>query len=344
MRSWDPLDYRMVTATIVDEYVQQVTPTNGDHAQLGMSIENFQVVALGPSDSNIIAINRKDTWAGKSATGVHELSSVSGYQEFIANGLTALPWQSSDWTFIAGAADVASGRHDLVGINPHDFYNGVSATGIHVLTGASNHQSFTTQVLSVLGPTDPASWVFLAGRVNSNGLPDIIAINRHDAWGGRTATGMHILSGADEYQSWTGYNGLTALGETNLHDWQFAVGRDNSNGQHRPDLIAINLHDQGGIVGFHILSGADSYQSFFVHQLTTLPSVSDRDWTFIAGPEDIGQGYRDVSGINRNDVGGMTGVHIFKAVTNYQTRDPEVTSGLPSAVGDDWVFSAPPPN
>lgn len=344
LESAAPKDYRVIGVSLINELGQAVPPTQQDHAQLGLSFKNLILVSDGPSSADVIAINRNDAWQGKTGTGVHQLLSVTGYNTYNsrANGLTTLPPQNNWWSWTAGQPDMASGAYDLIGINTKDAYNGQSATGIHVLSAATGYTTFKVQTLTVLGQTDPNTWVFLPGASNANGLPDVIAINRFDSWNGKKATGIHILSGADSYQSWVGANGLSALGQTLAADWQFAVGKDNSGGGHLPDIIAVNVHDQNGRIGVHVLSGASQYQTFLLHNLTNIPSDSAASWVFVPGLQQPGL-YRDLTGIDTADPSGNSALYIFSALAGYQVLGPKKLSSLRSATLPGWAFAGTPP-
>jgi hypothetical protein len=133
------------------------------------------------------------------------------------------------------------------------------------------------------------------------------------------------------------------LGQTNLHDWQFVTGEDNSSGKGLPDVVAINLHDQDGLVGIHVLDGTSSYETMPVQTLTTLPAVNDTQETFVSGPQDPAQRYRDVIAVNMQDIDNKTGVHNLTAASGFQTRAPEVASALQTTSPPAWVFPSTPP-
>ena len=145
---------------------------------------------------DVVAVSRYDQYNGKQATGIHQLTYKSKYQSFSANELTILPQQNTYWVWIAGSLDPNSGNYDLLGINTHDYYNGVHDTGIHVIDASTGYTSYKYQGLSTLGTTDPNTWAFIPGSSNTNGLPDIIAISRYDSWNGKTGTGVHICLAA----------------------------------------------------------------------------------------------------------------------------------------------------
>ena len=292
---------------------------------------------------DVVAVSQYDQYNGKQATGIHQLTYQSKYQSFSANELTVLPQQNTYWVWIAGSLDPNSGNYDLIGINTHDYYNGVYATGIHVIDASTGYTSYKYQGLSILGTTDPNTWAFIPGSSNTNGLPDIIAINRYDSWNGKTGTGVHILSGSNNYQTWGAFNTLSVLGQTNLHDWQFVAGTDNSAGKHLPDIIAVNMHDQNNLVGIHILSGVSNYQSYTTQVLSNMPWVYDTQWAFVSGLQQPGQ-FRDVIGINMQDENGKTGIYTFSASTNYQVSYPGTLSVLgTTSTSQGWHFAPTPP-
>jgi lysozyme len=105
---------------------------------------------------DLIGISHTSTGSGR--TEVHALSRASGYQAFSIHTTTPLGY-TSDAQFAYTLGD-----HDNDGIP--DIYavamngTGTGQTEIHVLSGASNYNSWIEHTPTGLAPTNPTSWEF----------------------------------------------------------------------------------------------------------------------------------------------------------------------------------------
>jgi hypothetical protein len=177
-------------------------------------------VALGVFDKAQDKQKRYESW----------VASVSNYRNFQLQTGTALEQTGDNWNF----GVLPNG--DLVGIKKSG--TGSGKTEVHILSAASNYQSFRLQTGTALHETDNN----FAFDVLPNG--DLVAIKKSGTGSGKTE--VHILSAASNYQSFRLQTG-TALHETD-NNFAFSVL---PNG----DLVAIKKSGTGsGKTEVHILS------------------------------------------------------------------------------------------
>jgi hypothetical protein len=220
---------------------------------------------------DIYAIGRA---AVSTRTEVHVLDGASGYQTFLAHIATGLGRTGSayDWDF-ALADYNGDGALDLYCIYKT---GGAGRTEVHVLNGANGFQSFLLNVSSALGATgSDGAWMFQVGDMNGDSRPDIFAIGKNGASG---STELHVLDGANAYQSFLLHR-ATALGATGAsYLWSFLLG--DSDGDGVLDLYCIY---RGGTSGteIHVLNGATSFGTFSFHGVSGLGRVADNGaWEF----------------------------------------------------------------
>jgi uncharacterized membrane protein len=99
-------------------------------------------------------------------------------------------------------------------------HTGEHHTGVHVLNGATEYQTWLTQRETPLAETNPAEWQWTMGDVNGDEIPDLVGVAMNHT--GEHHTGVHVLNGATEYQTWLTQR-ETPLAETNPAEWQFLM-------------------------------------------------------------------------------------------------------------------------
>jgi len=207
-------------------------------------------------------------------TEVHVMNGASGYGNYLINIATALPRSGSDsaWMFRLGDFN-RDGTLDLYVIQRS---GGSGRTEIHVLNGASNFQSYLINVATALHSTGSADdWNFELGDFNKDGILDIFAIKKN----GATSTEVHVLNGANNYQSFL-INLATVLPRTGSDQgWIFKLGDYDGDGT--LDIFAIARMGDSGRTEVHVMGGAGNYQSFLAHIATTLGRTGVAgDWAF----------------------------------------------------------------
>jgi hypothetical protein len=161
----------------------------------------------------------------------------------------------------------------------------------------------------------PGRWAFVLGDYNRDGHPDLYAIDRHDPNGDRTS--VHVLNGADGFQSYLKHAGTTMHVTDAPGRWSFVLGDYNRDGH--PDLYAIDRHDPNGDrTSVHVLNGADGFQSYLKHAGTTM-HVTDAYclWDFGTGEACKQEEAEDTSTFIANFPKGAPGSFFTFTATNF---------------------------
>jgi tRNA A37 threonylcarbamoyladenosine synthetase subunit TsaC/SUA5/YrdC len=264
--------------------------------------KNVQFI-VGQGTLNIYAIKK----LGATSTEVHEF----GYQDKPTVNTSGIIWKlntgtplektDSNWEFTLGDYN-HDGVPDLYSIKK----NGGSTTGVHILDGKNNYQSFDLQIGAALGITD-SSWEFRVGDYNHDGTLDLYCINKQ----GASATEVHILDGKTNFQTFLLHASIPI--EKTGDNYDFELGDYNHDGI--PDLYCIKRNG-GSTTGIHILNGQSNYQSFLLQTGAALPPT-DTNWEF--GVSDYNNdGTPDLYCIKKNG-SGATEVHILNGQNNYQS-------------------------
>lgn len=228
----------------------------------------------GDGKNDLYAIKKQ-----AATTEIHVLNGANGYQSFIEQQTSALEPTGADarWVFLVGDYN-HDGRPDVYAIKKQA--TGSATTEVHVLDGADGYKSFLLQSATALEQTGTdESWAFGLGDYNGDGTTDLYAIRKQG--GGSGTTEVHVLNGANGYQSFLGHH-ATALAQVGSDaSWAINVGDHNHDG--KPDIYAITKQGGGsGKTEVHVLNGADGYQSFLTHQATALHQTgSDHAWELL---------------------------------------------------------------
>ncbi len=212
---------------------------------------------------------------------------------------------------------------------------GSDMTEAHVLSRADGYASFSTQVGTALHKTGGAAWQFGAGDYDGDGVRDLFAINRA---GGSGQTEVHVLEGADGFQSFLTHS-ATALHPTDNDNWTMLVGDHDGDG--RDDVIAVNRAGGTDKTEVHVLRAADNFQSFSLHKATPLHVTNTPNWSFVAGDVDA-DGRADVYAINRHGGSDQTEVHVLGGASGYNDFVMHAASDLhPTDAGEEhYSFTA----
>jgi peptidyl-Asp metalloendopeptidase len=210
-------------------------------------------------------------------TEVHILNGANRFQSYLLQAATPLGKTGSDaaWDFQLGDYN-GDGRPDIYAIKR----TGSSAgkTEVHILSGASKYKTYLLRTATKLGQTgSDLSWKFLVGHANTDSKPDIYAIKRNGSSG---RTEVHVLNGANKFQSYV-FQKATALPKSGTNnDWEFALGDYDEDGT--TDLYVIKKAGSSGKTELHVLSGVGYFQNYLFHKATRLPATgTSGGWQFV---------------------------------------------------------------
>ena len=199
-------------------------------------------------------------------TDVHIMSGATSYQTFLLQRDTILGNTDASWQFDVGDLD-RDGYLDLYCIHQ----TGWTGTEVHVLSGATEYQSWIQQEDTLLGATD-SNWEFDLADYNNDLVLDLYCIRKNASSG----TEVSILNGADGYATWLLEDESTLYGQTDSN-MDFDVGDYDYDGI--PDLYAIQKNGGSGWTEVHVLYGADGFNSWLLHQPTPVPHTNS-NWSF----------------------------------------------------------------
>jgi kumamolisin len=223
-------------------------------------------------------------------------------------------------------------RPDLYGFKAKD--TGTNKLEVHVLARASDYQTFLLHIGTAITEQDAVeNFVgYALADYNGDGNPDLFALKAKATGTGKLE--VHILGGADNYQSFLLHTGTPILEQDALeHFVAYMLGDYNGDG--RPDLFCLKARETGtGRLEVHVLSGADNYQRFLL-QIGT-PIVEQDAAEHYVGYA-LGQvnedGRPDLFCLKASDTGtGRLEVHVLSAASNYQSF--LIQTGTPIAEQD----------
>ncbi|GAB3348441.1 FG-GAP-like repeat-containing protein [Lysobacter tyrosinilyticus] len=209
-------------------------------------------------------------------------------------------------------------------------------TEVHVMGQQSGYQSYLMNQATYLHNTGSNyQWRFQLGDYNNDGFLDLYAINRMGASG---TTEVHILNGANHYQSFL-LNTASVLHPTGTDNgWMFRVGDYNQDGH--PDIYVIARNGASGHTEVHVMNGATNYTSYLANIATPLPTTgTDGTWNFLLGDYNK-DGKPDIYIVLKNNTGsGMTEVHVADGATNFSTFPLHAATALHMTGSDNaWDF------
>lgn len=222
----------------------------------------------------------KKAATGTGRTELHVLNGASAYQGWLANVATALGETGSDAAWVFALTDHnGDGFQDLYAIGKDR--TGSDRTEVHVLSGATGFQTWLLNVATPLPEVgSDGGWMFLLGDYNRDGKKDLYAIAR--ARPASTHTEVHVLGGANGFQSYLA-NIATPLPKTGTDvSWMFVLGDYNGDGAQ--DLYSILKTGTGsGKTEVHVLNGANGFQTYLAN-IATVQGPLGSDWSMFFVP------------------------------------------------------------
>lgn len=172
---------------------------------------------------------------------------------------------------------------------------------------------------------------FLVTDWNADGVLDLVAIKKQQT--GTGTTEVHILSGADDYQTPLLQVGTPIPETTDNYDFLLA----DWSGSTQTDVIAIKKNrTESNSTEIHVLNGDNNFQSFSLQVATPLEETAD-DATFLT-TDWMQTGRADIVYIKRRQTGSnSTEVHILSALHNYSVFSLHTGTALPET-DDSWHF------
>ncbi len=187
---------------------------------------------------------------------------------------------------------------------------GSRKTEVHVLSGASNYQSFVLQTATTLHEVGENVEMKLTDW-DGDGRSDLVAVIKTNT--GTASTEVHIMSQKSNYQSFIVQTG-SALHVTDS-SWEFGFGDWNRDG--RPDLFGLKKDGTGtGMTEVHVLNGATNFNQFILQTPTALHKT-DRLFDLEVG--DWNQdGRPDVIAVAKQRTGSRsTEVHVLDGASTF---------------------------
>ena len=183
---------------------------------------------------------------GTHSTEVHILNGGDNFQSYLLQTGTALHETDNTFCFLVGDYTL-DGKPDVYAIKKSR--TGSNSTEVHILSGASNYQTFVQHTGTPLHETDD-TFAFALGYWSGGRRPDLYCIKKSAT--GTNSSEVHILSGDSNYQTFVMHTG-TVLHETD-HTWEFLGGVYLS----RPCLYGIKKTYSGApCTEVHIMSLTD---------------------------------------------------------------------------------------
>ncbi len=226
---------------------------------------------------------------------LHVLNARANYEAWKIEVPTALRDPSDLVAYLAGDFHRRGGQDLFV-------LRAAANTGrleVHVLDGARDAQygRFLFQRTTPIERADIPHFDFVLGQFSGGGRPDIYCIKRRSTGSGFVE--LHVLSGDDEYQSFTFQQRLSLrVQDAEAGKYAFAAGR-----YRRPmgnaDLFLLKrANTASGRMEVSVLNGADRFDSYMLKDCATVLEASDSvNFEFgVGNPSGIGgvddYGYR----------------------------------------------------
>ena len=259
------------------------------------------------ADRNVDLFCLKKSNTGTGKLEVHVLNGAANFQNFLLQ--TGTPITAADaaanYSFAVGDLN-RDGRPDLFCLKKSN--TGTGKLEVHVLSGATNYQSFLLQTGTPITAADAANFAFVVGDFNGDGIADLICVKKTNTGTGRLE--VHVLNGATNFQTFLLQTG-TPIAAADAPNFAFAIGDFNRDG--RTDLYCLKKTNTGTArLEVHVLSGANNYQVFLLQTGTPL-TAADAAANFVFTVGDLnGDGNADLICLKKTNAGtGRLEAHVL---------------------------------
>ncbi len=280
----------------------------------------------------------KRTGTGTHSTEVHILNGADSFQSWLLQTGTVRPETGTNNAWVFAVDDYnRDGHPDVYMIKRTN--TGTNSTEVHILNGADNFQSYLLQTGTAYAETGTDNdYAYGVADFNGDGYPDVYVIARANT--GTNSTELHVLNGANNFQSFLLQTGTVhpEMGANNA--WAFAIDDYNRDGH--PDVYMIKRTNTGtNSTEIHILNGADNFQSYLLQTGTILHKTgTDGRWAFGSGDYNK-DGYPDIYVIKRDITPtDLTEVHILNGADNFQSYLVHIGTIRPeTGTSCAWMFA-----
>ncbi|OGO32003.1 MAG: hypothetical protein A2Z16_16755 [Chloroflexi bacterium RBG_16_54_18] len=281
-------------------------------------------------NADLYTVQKSGSQSGHSE--IYILDGSTNFGSILRHQLSALPWTNDQWVFDMADYD-NDGRPDLYTF--HHFGTSSGSTEIHILSGASDYQSFLMSTTTSLPQSTPGSWVYQLGNFDQDGIPDLYAVDR----AGHSVVQVSVLSGASGYQASLG-SYLTPIGNSGTSGaWAYAISDYDQD--YVSDLVVINkAMGSGAMTEISVLNGAANFQTYLFNEPTgLLKTGTDNSWVFFLRDHNRDE-IPDLFAVNKiGGIQGKTAVHILDGAAQFITFLLSAPSALPLTGSDcNWDF------
>jgi kumamolisin len=307
------------------------SPTVGWDPITGLGSPDWTALAprlLGTTVANsLFAVHATGTSSGH--VEIDELTQASGYKTYHREVATALaPTDPANWQYFI-APFRGDGKHDLYAIRTGNTGSGM--VEVHVLSEASNYQTYIDHIATPLPEVAPNQWQFTLGSFAGDKASDLYAIHYNATSSHRVE--VHTLSAASNYRTWVEH-AATALAVVAPNTWQFLVGDATGSG----NLVGVLRSGGSRHTEVHILTRVSGYRTFSLHVATPLPPmpVSIAEFNLTTYDADATPDLNLT--LFANTGSGDTEVHVLNGATSFTRWDQQIATSLGTVDPASWSF------
>ena len=285
-------------------YAYAIDSEGGTNPLISNSGQGFyenHVFQVGGSGRDLMEITRRNTGSGN--VEVHTLTESSGFSQYSVHVATPQPCsESSKFDYLSGGGEM---NGDLVQVMRRA--TGSGNLEVHILSRASNYQTYTTHAAIPISNTDGENFTFaLAGR-------DLVGIKRRRTDSGKVE--IHVLSAASNYSQFINHAALPwSVADEDRFDFDMK-GRD---------LMAIlKFGTTEHRIEVHGLTASSNYQNGSFDLATAFSWIDREKMEFAMAGSDL-------VGIKRLETGsGRIEAHALTWSSAYETFLYHLATNIP---------------